>query len=159
MIVTITIITAIIITLIIVAPQGEIAPHHHDPCPSSLSQGCHLSQPHHHSNCHPPSIFLLHQHHHHHLQEIPYHLQRMEFGAEIDGTEDFFQVMDSHHDNYHDCYRIIALIRSKDIVSIENLQITLLRKIGKNFSSCSIFRCSGRQFCHIVSMRRAPSGR
>ena len=26
------------------------------------------------------------------LQEIPYHLQRMEFGAEIDGTEDFFQV-------------------------------------------------------------------
>ena len=25
-------------------------------------------------------------------QEIPYHLQRMEFGAEIDGTEDFFQV-------------------------------------------------------------------
>ena len=26
------------------------------------------------------------------LQEIPYHLQRMEFGAEIDGSEDFFQV-------------------------------------------------------------------
>ena len=26
-------------------------------------------------------------------QEIPYHLQRMEFGAEIDGTEDFFQVI------------------------------------------------------------------
>ena len=26
------------------------------------------------------------------LQEIPYHLQRMEFGAEIDGTEDFFQM-------------------------------------------------------------------
>ena len=26
------------------------------------------------------------------FQEIPYHLQRMEFGAEIDGTEDFFQM-------------------------------------------------------------------
>jgi len=25
-------------------------------------------------------------------EEIPYHLQRMEFGAEIDGTEDFFQM-------------------------------------------------------------------
>jgi len=25
-------------------------------------------------------------------EEIPYHLQRMEFGAEIDGSEDFFQM-------------------------------------------------------------------
>ena len=26
------------------------------------------------------------------VQEIPYHLERMEFGTELDGTQDFFQM-------------------------------------------------------------------
>ena len=45
----------------------------------------------------------------------------MEFGAEIDGTEDFFQVMDNPHDNYDDCDGVIALYIKLKFIKFERL--------------------------------------